>query len=132
MQCWHARRPNAHSMPFWESELRSSNVMIKRVSLLMSGGFWYVPVNDPAHAFSCVGEGRLFQHLQATWQPLQAVHLEESKKIAISLIVYLLLYAFSMFTRNALYSGMKLFGSPTFGVRSFTMLSSVPKTPAHP
>ena len=34
-------------------------------------------------------------------------------------------YAFSMLTRNALYSGTMVFGSPTFGVRSFTV-SPVP------
>ena len=33
---------------------------------------------NEAVTFSSVGEGRLFQHLQATWQPLQPVHREVS------------------------------------------------------
>ena len=108
----------------------SLNEMIRRVIPLISGGFWYVPVKFAAHALSSVGLGSSFQHLHATWQPLHAVHLEESNRIAFSDMFSTPPYAFSMFTRNALYSGMNELGSPTLGVRSLTVLTSVPNTPA--
>ena len=106
-QCWHERRPKAHFTPL-SPPASSWKLISRRVSPFKSIGLWYEPV-EGFPFFSRV-DGRPFQHLQATWQPRHAVQREESNNMAFSLIAHPS-YAFSMSTRNALYSGTQQFGS---------------------
>src|SRR5574343_664148 len=84
-----------------------------------------------------------FHSEHATWQALQPIHADTSISLAISTVcrtcvdgvvvaerclmssdcsaISALLYAFSMLTRNALYSGVCVLASPTNGVRVLVM-----------